>query len=222
MTIDHAIEKALAQLPPDILHSSGSVFYSGKEAFSGSKRLYILGLNPGGDPEAQRQNTVALHLAGYSKRDAHWSEYADERWEGRKPGTHGIQPQILHLLRSLNYDAQLTPASNVVFVRTRNEVSLKVQKGRLLNLCWPVHQAVIETLGIKVVLCLGKTAGSWVCSKLNAHKPVGSFVEKNRRGWTTSAYSTDDNLTVISATHPARADWRNPAADPTPLIKHFL
>lgn len=222
MLINHLIETALTQLPAEILERSGAVFYSGREAFSGSKSLYVLGLNPGGNAEEQRQNTVATHLAKHSKRKTAWSEYTDERWEGREPGTYGIQPQLLQLFQKLNLDARYTPASNVVFVRTRNELSLKSEKTRLLDLCWPVHHAVIKALKVKVVLCLGKTAGSWACSKLNANNPVGRFVETNKRGWATNAYCTEGGLVVISATHPARADWRNPAADPASLIKLFL
>ena len=45
------IETLTGLIPEDLLDRSGSVFYSGKDAFSGTKPIYLLGLNPGGDPQ---------------------------------------------------------------------------------------------------------------------------------------------------------------------------
>ena len=39
-----AIDRALDRLPPDLLARSGSVFYTGKEAFRGERPVYFLGL----------------------------------------------------------------------------------------------------------------------------------------------------------------------------------
>ena len=47
------IEKLAERIPPDLLGRSGSVFYSGRAAFSSQASLYILGLNPGGNPKEQ-------------------------------------------------------------------------------------------------------------------------------------------------------------------------
>jgi hypothetical protein len=49
-TIANAIRSAVDDLPSAVLRRSGSIFYSGKEAFVGRKPLYVLGLNPGGIP----------------------------------------------------------------------------------------------------------------------------------------------------------------------------
>lgn len=220
--MNDAIEAAIAGLPEAILKRSGSVFYSGKQAFAAPNRLYVLGLNPGGVPEKRVDDTVARHIDQYLSREGSWSAYRDEPWEDRAPGTHGMQPKLLHLFRKLSIDAGNVPASNVVFVRSRSEADLYAEKAALLEACWPVHQAIIEALDVKVVLCLGGTAGAWVRSKVGANELVETFVESNRRGWKSAAYRTNGDLVVISATHPSRADWRNPAADPTPLIRKFL
>lgn len=51
-----------AVLVPDVLRNvSGSVFCSGRAAFSGSPQVYILGANPGGDPVRQGEETVQTH-----------------------------------------------------------------------------------------------------------------------------------------------------------------
>lgn len=81
---------------------------------------------------------------------------------------------------------------------------------------------VIDTLGIKVVLCLGGTAGRWARSMLDANELVGTFIESNSRRWTSEAHVNARGMCVLTLTHPGRADWRNPAADPTPLVREML
>jgi len=216
------IEAALDGLPAFVREKSGSVFYTGREALTGSRPLYILGLNPGGNPDLQSSNTVERHIAEHRQRPAPWSAYSDDPWEGAKPGTWGMQPVVLHMLSALGLDPQLTPASNVVFARTRSEKALRDEKTALLQACWPVHQAVIDELGVRVIVCFGVTAGRWVREKLNAKERFDSYTETNNRRWKSDAHRTKDGLVVVKVSHPGRADWRNPNADPTPLIKRAL
>jgi hypothetical protein len=56
------IDAALDAIPEELLDHSGRVFYSGHAAFSVSSDLYILGLNPGGDPLAQAVETIGADL----------------------------------------------------------------------------------------------------------------------------------------------------------------
>lgn len=133
-----------------------------------------------------------------------------------------MQPRVLHLLNHLGLDPQLVPASNVVFVRSATEEALRDEKAKLLKSCWPVHQAVIEALGPRTILCFGSTAGHWVREALNVQTRVANFREKNARGWTSEAHTGVDGKCVITLTHPGRADWRNPDADPTPLVRQML
>jgi hypothetical protein len=119
-------------------------------------------------------------------------------------------------------DPQQVPASNVVFVRSTSEATLSSEKQNLLRLCWPVHEAVIERLGVSTLLCLGGSAGKWVRNYLGADELAGRFVETNARKWTTEAHVSSAGICVVTVTHPGRADWRNPAADPSPLIREML
>jgi hypothetical protein len=217
-----AINSALNSIDPAILPRSGSVFYSGRAAFSKPSPIYLLGLNPGGDPVAQSTETVAVDIQEFRTPPSRWSAYADESWQGASPGTWGMQPRVLHMLNGLGLDPRDVPASNVVFVRSNNEVALAREKATLLASCWPVHQAVIEALGVRAIVCFGGTAGRWVREKLGASERFDQFRETNARGWTSEAHRAPDSRVVVTVTHPGRADWRNPAADPTPLVKRSL
>ncbi|MBD3728666.1 MAG: hypothetical protein IE933_03075 [Sphingomonadales bacterium] len=219
--IPSAIRTAVDRLPSDLLKRSGSVFYSGKEAFVEKAPLYVLGLNPGGIPADVPTVTIASKLAEFKRADAPWSEYTSS-WECAPPGTWGLQPQILHMLGRLGLDPHRVPTSNVVFVQTRSENDLAQEKSDLLAACWPIHAAVIESLNIRTILCFGKTAGLWVRERLEASEQIDTFVEHNKRRWMSTTHRNADGLSVVTATHPSRVNWRNESADPTPLVGRAL
>ncbi len=208
---------------PSILDRSGAVFYSGRVAFASPCRVYLLGLNPGGSPDALRRNTVAESMKEWRQRtESAWSAYADESWANARAGQGGMQPEVLHLLRNLNLDVRRTPASNVIFVRSRSEPDLRSEKVALMEACWPVHLGVLKATRADTLICLGKTAGAWVREQLGAHSLLGSYVETNARRWVSSAHTTSDGMCVITLTHPSRAKWRTPAADPSAFVRDIL
>lgn len=219
---EKAINEALDALPKALRVRSGSVFYTGKDAFKGNRAVYLLGLNPGGNPEAQSANTVAKHIEEFRARAVPWSAYADDRWEGAAPGTWGMQPRVLHMLAGLGLDPRLTPASNLIFVRSRGEADLKTEKAELLRYCWPVHRAVIDSLQVRAIICFGSTAGRWTREQLRANELLDQFIEKNGRRWKSEAHRAASGHVVVTTTHPGRVDWRNPDADPTPMIRRVL
>ena len=221
-TIASPIRKAVDDLPAAVLKRSGSIFYSGKEAFAGRKTLYILGLNPGGIPAEVPAATVADSIGKFKQRDEPWSEYSDSSWEEADPGTWGLQPQILHMLHRLGLDPRAVPSSNVVFVQSRGEKELGLEKAELLESCWPFHQAVIDNLKIRTILCFGSTAGAWVRGRLGAHELIDSFTETNNRGWTSRTHRDEHGRQVVSVTHPSRANWKNSKADPTILVERAI
>ncbi|MEE4540184.1 MAG: hypothetical protein V2J51_17035 [Erythrobacter sp.] len=216
------IADAVSAMPSEVLDASGAVFYSAPPAFDGRRPIYILGLNPGGDPLAQAENTVRRQFENWQGQTKPYSSYVDEVWGGTTAGTHGMQPRIRHLAEALDIDLRLTPASNVVFVRSATEAKLEADKTELLDACWPVHEAVIESLGSRVIICLGGTAGRWVRERVEAHKQIDCFKETNGRGWTSVAHRSANGVFVCSLTHPGRVDWRNPDADPSPMVNRVV
>ena len=133
-----------------------------------------------------------------------------------------MQPRVLHLLRELDLEPRKVPASNVAFVRSARGKDIKGCFRELAKLCWPFHQAVIELLGVRVVLCLGKDSGSWVREQLDANDLVDQFVEVNNRRWTSTSYKNSNGIGVVVATHPSIADWTTPATDPSLLVQRML
>jgi hypothetical protein len=217
------IEEFAKLVPPEIMDRSGSVFYSGRAAFGSPNDLYLIGVNPGGNPVGQADETVARHMGKVLAGREAWSEYLDESWKGAPPGTFGMQPRVLHMLRRLSLDPRTTPASNLVFLRSSRESGIDGTEMKwLAQLCWPVHQAVLEKLRPRVIVCFGRTAGAYVRSRLGADLPVLDFVENNARRWRSTAHANQMGVTVVTVTHPSIADWTSPAADPTSLVQSML
>lgn len=209
-------------IPEEIKKESGSVFYSGENAFTGEKKLYILGLNPGGSPIKQKEETIEKHTQKFltGKKEANFSEYKDIEWRGKKAGEARLQKRILNLLDKLNLDPHEVPASNVCFVRSSREKNIADKIDDYMELCWNLHDEVIDKLKIKIILCFGKTTGKFVKKKLEAKTFVDSFVENNKRKWKSEVYKNEENQFVIIATHPSVANWINEKSDISDLVKN--
>lgn len=217
------IEDFKALIPHRLLNKSGSVFYSGRNAFSTPSKLYILGLNPGGDPSDPRSDTVDQHtIRVLTKAPDDWSAYRDDSWAGHAPGSYKMQPRVLHLLKEVGLSPGEVPASNIIFLRSRREANISKNVEELKTTCWPFHKTVIEKLQPSVILCFGRTSGRWVCNQLDAHEQVDEFVEKNARRWRSRSYKNERGVRVVIATHPSIADWTSPDTDPSALVKRAL
>lgn len=211
----------LASMVPEALSSaSGRVFYSGREAFSGRREIYVLGANPGGDP-ATHPLTIDDDVRMVSAMTAPWSAYIDDRWLGLPAGTQTLQRRVRHLLDGLDLDPRLTPSSNLVFVRSIGTDLLDDQH-RLADLCWPVHKHAIGTLGVRAVICFGGFARDFIVAKLGGGALIDRAVETNRRGWESTAYRCPGDLVLIGLPHPSRANFLSMATDPVPFVKRVL
>ena len=219
-----AIEELAARIPTGLLERSGKVFYSGRNAFSSTCPLYMLGVNPGGSPDNHATDTIASHtnsVVHILSND--WSAYRDESWEGAKPGTYGMAPRVLHLLQHLGLSPGAVPASNLVFARSRREADIhRNDMTAMANECWAFHEHAIELLRPRVVLCFGQTAGAYVRRRLGADRLIGEFVEQNNRRWTSRAFATSSGVNVVVATHRSIANWCAPSTDVTPLVQKAL
>ena len=215
--------EAFAKLVPgELLQESGNVFYSGRDAFSAPASLYLLGLNPGGDPFDSRADTIERSIENVLHEPPNWSAYRDSSWAGADPGTYKMQPRVLHLLEKAELSPGKIPASNIIFTRSRQENSLTGDVESLKESCWSFHRAVIEELKPKVILCFGQTSGKWVCKKLNATQQTDEFVENNNRKWRSRSFTNQQGTKVVVATHPGRANWASPSADPSCLVVRAL
>jgi hypothetical protein len=210
---------------------SGGLLYSGRSAWSGQRYVYLLGFNPGGDegegtpaPDGGEPYNLQSQIDAVLQRgEEPWSAYASESWKGQPPGEAPMQQRVLHLMQGLGLEPANTPASNLIFIRSRREAALGAETDELAEKCWPFHQHVIDGLGVRTILCMGTGAGDAVRKRLGvAPEPMDTFVETNDRNWTSLAHRTPDGRVVVTLTHPSRADWRTADADPVPMVRRVI
>lgn len=142
----------------DILDVSGQVLYSGASTLRRGE-IYLLGLNPGGDPtnpalmtiDQSLDRLVSDDVAGNGIRQREWNSYVHAIWKGRDT----LQRRILWLLQALGLDPVAVTASNLIFPRSRDEKSL--QYDAYADMCWTVHACVLEIVQPKLVLTYGNT-----------------------------------------------------------------
>lgn len=213
------MEDLAACIPKSLKDCSGKVFYSGRKAFEAPSRVYILGINPGGDPSNHGGETVGKHTdMVLSSKERDWSTYNDEQWGSYECGSSPFQKRVKHLCSEIGTDAGDVPASNVIFKRSTDFSKLQDDAKHIAEKCWPFHQRVIDTLGVHIVVCLGKKAGPYVREKLNAQYQIDEFVENNRRRWQSHTHGSPDGFQVVTLTHPSVADWTKCTTDPTCLV----
>lgn len=217
------ISKIAKKVPLKLRSVSGSVFYTGRAAYAGKAQVYILGANPGGDPDEQSSETIQGHTDFVLNQAPDlWSAYCDECWTGRPVGQAPLQRRVQHLLSKLGLDTRQVPASNVVFSRSRRIEHLAGDYHQLAELCWPVHDAVLNNLQPKAVICFGEKAATEVKIRTGATLQIDKFVEQNGRKWTSSAWHSASGLIVFQLTHPAVADWISPDTDPSDMVSRVL
>ena len=212
------IDRFVDLIPEALLDVSGSAFYSGRRAFNSPSRLYLLGLNPAGDPSWR--STVRMNVDAVLNGPEDWSAWRDESWGRKPPGRNYRQLRVLHLMEQIGMDAGAVPCSEVVFSRSTDPNKLDIDA--LARLCWPFHQSVIETLGVRVVVCLGGRAGRHTRHRLGAHRQIDEYVETNGRRWKSRTHENSSGLAVVTLAHPSQADWTARSSDPTGLVKRSL
>ena len=216
------IERYEELIPDGLKDCSGSVFYSGRNAFTGTKDIYLLGLNPGGDPNAQEADSIRDHTRYVLERASdHWSAYSCESWRNRTPGNGGIQPRVIHLMRQLRLDHCDMPASNVVFVRTKDEKSLPRSR-ELADMCWPVHRAVIANAQPRLIVCMGRRAQQILRDKTQAITPLPHLSKSCRNSFLVEVFENARGCRLAVLKHPSRCDWRNPDSDPSETVRCAL
>lgn len=208
------------QIDPHLANINGKVFYSGRSAFAVQGGIYVLGLNPGGDPKTHPDETISSHTKFImSRAPADWSAYVDEIWQGKGPTT---QKRICHLLSSLGADVRRVASSNLIFNRSKRIASLQVNLRQQIEICWPVHLAVIQSLKPRAIICFGQACAEEVRKRVDADRHVASFSENNERRWTSCAWRSSKGTTVFQLAHPSIADWTKVATDPSPMVKAAL
>ena len=221
------------RIPESLKQKTGYVFFSGRTAFSKQSDLYILGINPGGEDPTDTPDTSLdsrIKEVLYNKKDD-WAALKDGCWCGRCEGlpcTHFLQRNLRHLIKQAGMNPRDVPVSEVVFRTSRGLATLDGKYEDYADLCWSFHEAVLEKLGVRVVVCYGKPSGEYVRQRLDATEKVDEFIvplgETGKRKSRAFSYRNTDGIAVVNLWFPGNGQpyWINPKTDPTGLVLDAL
>jgi uracil-DNA glycosylase len=183
---DQIISEVIRYLGEDAKRS-GSVLYNGWNTLCPSRGLYIMGFNPGGNPDQSMRLEQSLHD---DKLMRNFSSYQDECWYDKcredctNTNHHGDKPhqkRVRRLAEILGYsNIREVFAANAIFVRSRDQNTLADRK-TLFDKCWPIHQQFLSIVQPKIILCLGNgersSAFAFLKEKLKANEITSGNVK---------------------------------------------
>jgi len=139
------------------LDEPGSILYSSHKTLKPGD-VYLLGFNPGGAGGNPLKFSIDSMLFDES------NAYLDESWENRNgswaKGEAPLQKRICWLLRRLKLNPREVCASNLIFFQSREAKDINYS---LAETCWPIHEAILEVLQPKLIICFGNSDISGIC-----------------------------------------------------------
>jgi hypothetical protein len=138
-----------------ILGRSGKVLYSAAATLRPGA-VYLLGLNPGGDPNKEPE-TVRESLEGLATREK--NSYLDEKWARQKrAGEAPLQRRVKWLTEQLDLNLGEVCASNLIFVRSKN--ARDSEYPTLAKRCWPIHREILKMVQPRLIMAYGNSGVS--------------------------------------------------------------
>lgn len=227
MSIRSEIVTAVSQHLGNDATKPGAILYNGLNTLCASHGLYIMGLNPGGDPDPsetvmQSLSPERLQEEYCSYEDECWRCWADCQIEGHR-GNSPHQIKVKQLAEILGYNnIREVFAVNAIFFRSKNQGALgeiSILK-ELFEKCWPVHQMFMSIVQPEIILCLGNgekmSAFSLLKQKLAPGEKYQGAV-KEFMGEIPLRDQSSIRSRVIGVRHPSYP-WFNPVKD----LKSFL
>lgn len=189
---------ARQQLAP-VLDVSGGILYSAAATIR-PYPLYLLGLNPGGSPE-RVTNTLRASIDDLNSKTT--NSYLDESWAGSPIGEARLQRRVRWLLEALGHEPRDVPASNLLFVRSRNAKGVDFE--RIANICWPVHERILQIVRPKLILVFGTSDISPYSFLSRKYKAANEHIVSSGHGsWVCRSFEATGHFRVAGLPHLSR------------------
>jgi len=90
------------------------------------------------------------------------NEYLDEWWENNArrycKGKAPLQRRITWLFEQLGYGIRKICASNLIFIKSEKVTDISFFD--LADICWPIHQEILEIVKPKIIITFGNSEAS--------------------------------------------------------------
>ena len=201
----HAFIYSAKQRLESILDKSGTILYSSCETLKPGK-YYFLWLNPGGSEEGT--GTIGQSFDDLELGRSTENAYLDEDWSGFRKycvGGHPLQQNYQHLFEELQEKPESVCASNLIFTRS---ISEKGAGGReRAELCWPVHEAILEIVRPSAIITFGRQPFNLIREKLGGTASEDAPTGHGAWTWRYSILRT--GVKLIGLPHLSRYALRN-------------
>lgn len=185
-----------------ILEYKGEVIYSSHESIKKGD-IYLLGLNPGGEGST----TINEHLSNLITKET--NSYLDEEWDRMinsvrtklKKGEAPLQKRVDFLLTSLDYNTKEICASNLIFVTSKSADDINYG---LAGYCWRFHEALLEIIKPKIILCFGISDISSYAFLHSIYQGIETRINSGHGNWECKAFTTfmeGRKTTIIGIPH---------------------
>lgn len=200
------VENARATLAP-VLGRAGGILYSAARTL-GPGKLYIMGLNPGGDPENSKSHNIGMSLDQLPQRTS--NAYLDEAWDNRsrqlEKGQAPLQRRIAFLAQSFGCELEDVCATNLIFMQTRSARDLDFNRDA--ERCWPVHEMMLSMVRPKLILAFGNSAISPYGYLRQIHSSVPEDeISSGHGSWKCKSFTAQiagDQVAVVGLPHLSR------------------
>jgi hypothetical protein len=201
--ISEFVEFCKEQLRP-IEKESGRILYSSIETLRPGA-VYILGHNPGGSPVNQSAETIKSSITSLPTKKINY--YLDETWFTDKrsysKGLAPLQQRIVWLLQQLGLNLREVAASNLIFARSADAASIQFK--RYANLCWPVHERIINIIKPRMVIVFGNSVDTPYTFLRDIYGAQSESNYPSGHGdWMCRSFSVQNKFSVIGLPHLSR------------------
>ncbi len=197
-TIYNCLQDSLDR-PGSILHSASSTLTKGD--------FYFLGYNPGGNHHDYLIKHEVDNLLNKTKH-----RYLDEQFEQAghlfKMGQAPLQKNFQQLFNTINIDPRKVLCTNLIFFHSKRSDGVNYLQDA--TLCWPIHQALLELVKPKIIICNGNSNNSSAFSFLYKLLPHQQPLQTIKTIYSTAyikAFTTQLNnqtVKVIGIPHLSR------------------
>ena len=171
MLAAEAMERVREKLVP-LANRSGGVLISGIDTLVPGA-FYVMGLNPGGDPDPRPGNgppaaeTISASLEARSEKSNSWTDCP----YSAGPLFSVLQQRIKTMFRALAISPKETFCTNAISPRSKDASGVPDAWPVWWEYCWPAHQIFLSIVRPRVIICLGNVEGHSPWHMLRNPKP---------------------------------------------------
>jgi hypothetical protein len=186
-----------------VLSESGQVLYSAASTLRPGP-TYLLGHNPGGDPNDRGLWSVGQSLDDLPTQTE--NSYLNALWSGQhKVGQAPLQRRVVWLLESLGLKPRDVAASNLIFVRSRDAAGSRFSE--YARLCWPVHQRILDVVKPRLLLVYGNSGASpFGFLRDTFGVDVDEWCPSGHGTWMCRSFQVPGRFRVVGLPHLSRYD----------------